>query len=719
MSTGASYYLEKVQLAGDQLANTLEEPCSCHVMEHLQMVSLPYKGQRATETAKDDLRALKSALENDIDRVGEFLKRRRQELKKKEQETRLVLNANKNNRNQTATPPSSQPSPTITPAVKNSPAAAARPSQAANYPPGLGSRIRLRSPPKSPANSVDNSPNIPTWGQLEAAKYPNILTRICLKLKESERKLNPVWLQVTVEQHNQRKRKNDGLFDLESAAKRAHSGLCAPIEHHPVRKDMFIADKFDVERILKEIRKPRAAGIDPGLRPGDFECDEYPYAPKKPSKKASTQTRRTEAPVVDRAITRRLARTGVKLVQPEMDTGNFSRDGGLARDPNQPPKPPQNRIKQLPPVPNNKGTKDLISDTQEAADLAKIADRKAQKATGIFKQYREELEAFSRRHESLAYPSSEVNDKIAAKQVKRQLRKEKFDELGSLVAETNRARADCKIMKAVVLQEFLTHGLISPVFPHLLEALRNANRISRRLRRSWARRFRHQNNYLYNLQQRSAELDHNAFGNLNRELKVQDQLVKQLEKEFKKKTAAVGCAQAEAAPKDKVEAVNRAIVRKEESKAILLEAQQEYREINADIKLLTPSSITQPVSVRSSPESLYNNGGKCAKLAKDVLEAREKLCTMAREIGTINTKIGSSPNEPVLSAVPARRRDFRIKTNAPWQGIPSGHSKLRKPSYLRYELGACLQEKAAAEATQEQEEMDEQQRIQEAAEALK
>jgi hypothetical protein len=132
----------------------------------------------------------------------------------------------------------------------------------------------------------------------------------------------------------------------------------------------------------------------------------------------------------------------------------------------------------------------------------------------------------------------------------------------------------------------------------------------------------------------------------------------------------------------------------------------------------------------SGTATSYKIAEKCALLAKETVEAKEKLITIAREIDSIEP----DKNGFRLSAIPARIRmlpainlkkgkscsEFVYWTNADAQRI---NTTPRKPSNLRYELGVCLAEKAAvesarvaeeaAQAAQEQAEKEENQRHQE------
>ena len=119
----------------------------------------------------------------------------------------------------------------------------------------------------------------------------------------------------------------------------------------------------------------------------------------------------------------------------------------------------------------------------------------------------------------------------------------------------------------------------------------------------------------------------------------------------------------------------------------------------------------------------YKEAEKCAHLAKQTVEAKQKLVAIARELETIDKKIGPDPNGPRLSAIPAHIRmlmvpaktkkgrtltAFAIRTNGVF---PSKYINTtpKKPSNLRHELGASLAEKEAAETAKQKAEEEEKQ----------
>ncbi|PMD13555.1 hypothetical protein NA56DRAFT_711946 [Hyaloscypha hepaticicola] len=120
----------------------------------------------------------------------------------------------------------------------------------------------------------------------------------------------------------------------------------------------------------------------------------------------------------------------------------------------------------------------------------------------------------------------------------------------------------------------------------------------------------------------------------------------------------------------------------------------------------------------------YKEAEKCAHLAKQTVEAKQKLVAIARELETVDKKIGPNPNRSQLSAIPAHIRmlmvpsktkagrpviEFAIRTNG---DFPNKYTNTipRKPSKLRHELGASLAEKEAAEVAKQKAEEEEKQR---------
>jgi hypothetical protein len=98
----------------------------------------------------------------------------------------------------------------------------------------------------------------------------------------------------------------------------------------------------------------------------------------------------------------------------------------------------------------------------------------------------------------------------------------------------------------------------------------------------------------------------------------------------------------------------------------------------------------------------YRVARKCAGLAKRNVEAKEKLNAMAREIDTINKRVGADVNGYQLSGIPVhiRMMDNSKKSHREmWTGLNDAfrvHWPAMKPSRLRYELGACLEGKSRA-----------------------
>jgi hypothetical protein len=737
MSAGASYFLEKYKLARDQLANS--EGCSCTVTDQEKYMTAPYKSKAATETAKLNLTGLRDVIEHETARFEEFLRTRREELKKKEQQEDAAKNQNSILRNPTSPRPS-QPSgaglasPPPTPPVSNS----------------------SRSPSKS---TVGNSSRA-TSGQPKTSKYPPGLgARIHLKLKESERVLTPSWRQnvptpvtqpnqaspAPVEQQNIRKRKNEGLFDLESAAKRPHLGYCAPCVYEI--KNPFIADKYSYKE-GEPAAIPKQADIYTKHRAESTEAEAEP-------------TGQAKAPV-EGATTRRKRAAGAKLVEPQGDTGNFSREGGLAKEPTTEPiqYPPRNGLKRLP---RNGGTKAFRLTKAEVNNdykaMAKMRKDEALKEA-IFKPLREELFAFARRHESDEYTPSRIYISMIAKRAERKARLEKTAENRNLILDGyQQAKQAFEEAKLEFAERKLALRKQQDANEDIKQIVWDVKARFRKSRASWNRVL---SQHLESLKRgKTPQQAQNDLRRFQREEEVRQQRLDELTTDYQQKWAALTQARVlwpDQKRKDCQEAIRKAIPPLNESGKILHDYKQEHdawllaqhKELNAGewhkIEQPQARTITQikesycrtgappdtqaedrMIQIPAEPQlmvlkegekepngstSSYKKGKKCAFLAKDTVEAKEKLVTITRELDTINQTLGTDPSTiPRLSAVPAHIRmlpglnlrqgkptsEFVIKTNAHVQRTP----QLRKSSNLRYELGACLVEKAAAEAAAE------------------
>jgi hypothetical protein len=390
MSTGCKYFLEKYKLARDQLANASSEPCTCAVKAHERLMAAPYKTRAATKAAEKELTSLRDITEKDVDSAEEYLKKIKEELKKKEEELRqnAVNEGNDSIR---------QPSPRLIITNKKSPL------RSPQSPPRVNIVLynstsplrRSQSPGTGPASSATQT-NVVNGANNGEVKPPS--PKIIFKVKNStlvrgshihlkvmNSKLTPAWkiLQpvpqtptsapAPVEQPKAtRKRKNGGLFDLESAAKRPHLGFCKPMPVHEATNRPFIADDYDYQEIRTALKSKNATA--PNENP------------------------------VERATTRRMTTAGAKLHKPEGD--NFSREGGLRKT-----------------LPQNRGLKlFLVTKKEVKRDYDEIASRKKEEA--IFQALREEIKAFAKRYDSEECPT-EVYTKMKAKQAERRAQKER------------------------------------------------------------------------------------------------------------------------------------------------------------------------------------------------------------------------------------------------------------------------------------------------------
>jgi hypothetical protein len=708
MSTGCKYFLAKYKLARDQLANASSEPCTCAVKAHERLMAAPYKTRAATKAAEKELTGLRDVTEKDVDSAEEYLKKRREELKKEEElrqnianganngnirqsPTRLILNVRGKSPLQRSQSPGTGPassatqtnganganngnnrqSPTRANIILCNPNSPFRRSQS----PGSG--------PVAPATgSNDNSgvsDSIPATSRpSQTGQTPNRGSRLHLKVRGLG--LTPAWeipqlvpqtptsASAPVEQPKPtRKRKNEGLFDLESAAKRPHLGFCKPMPVH-----------------------------NPGPRP--FIADDYNYQEVRAALKSKNIIVPDEIPV-ERATTRRMTTAGAKLHKPEGD--NFSREGGLRKT-----------------LPQNRGLKlFLLTKKEVKSDYDEIASRKKEEA--IFQALREEIKAFARRHDSEECPN-EIYTNMKAKQAKRRAQKERnrqhrrhvqtvYSEVKPVLTE---AKEEFKEKYFAMMRERNTNGY-TPALDTFIDDAFEADATYNRNKAAYFE-------LLKTLREASAEEAFNGLTKIKDETELKEAKIAELTATLEQKIGTYG--QTLNLPGDVAKLAAAEVVKANKA----LETEQkcfkawtnslgddpEYEQQANDNDKMVMDPKEPEKKVRSGTATGYIIAEKCALLAKETVEAKEKLITMAREIDSIEP----AENRFRLSAIPARIRmlpalnlkkgkpcgEFVYRTNADTQRI---NTTPRKPSNLRYELGACLAEKAVAEAAKAVEEV--------------
>ncbi|KAE9380723.1 hypothetical protein N431DRAFT_523054 [Stipitochalara longipes BDJ] len=832
MSTGASYFTNRLKLARSHLEDPESEACACMVKDHEKIMACPYKHKEANITARRDLAAVKNVTEGSAQLLEKFLELRKKELEKFEEEAlkagdeqnninnqpseqnnndnenQIALNIAEEQNDNNDQPAEHNNNDNNDKTARNSASLGLAQSLGAAdlYAPGPSGRSNRFYAPKSAcpghgheiAASKQKSPGLGVRIRLkcqnkELARTPahdheveasnsrslGLGARIYLKLKDDERVLTPAWNQNTPEpaddleilddiapvdepapsigqRENQLKRKNYKLFDLESAAKRPHLGFCAPPPVHPIRKPFF-ANKYRYQE-----EKPTAF------------LDNSPPEPEEPAKGASNQS--PPAIRTAGAMTRKLTAAGAEIVKPVGD--NYAPQGGLtkgkgnAKDVTPEPKQqrqPADKKKKLSMYwsdggitgINGKTDKFKLTKKEIESDYAMIAERRAQEAKWRAKP--EELKASAQHHESMEYPHTKTYDRMLARQstkaAKNEVVKKKAesDPLSKLLTSKNKALKSCAKLNADMMEEYRNNGRTEK-FKKLTKAAGEASKHLEMCTEAWRDAFDDvKETHLQDVKLDSAQKDFNKLQKLQQERNERENFIAELKRDLNTKLAAGIKAKA----LNDEQLVKQAVSQAELAAKILLNFEEKHQEwLDANNEKLNPAPIageekekeseprlpvpeisyvrtrfdeSSPPLVAQAPvvkipdrrnrpaeqiSKTYKVAAECASLAKDALEAKKKIITTIKELDIISQKIGASPKKPVLSAVPAhlyileRPRD-EIRTNAPLQRIP----KLRKPSNLRYKLGACLEEKAAAEAATQaaeearvQAEIEEQQR---------
>jgi len=463
---------------------------------------------------------------------------------------------------------------------------------------------------------------------------------------------------------------------MESIAKRSHLGYCAPFVKHVAAKP-FRADNYD------------------------YKTPPSTFVPK------SQRTIMPEIPF-ERATTRRMALKGAKLHAPEGD--NFSRDGGLKRN--------------LPTC----GPISSANKNEIRSDLEAIFSRKRHEA--MYEPLKDELKAFSRRYgcEERApqiYLDRKAREEEKAKakmkvegeiERKRKAAERAFNKKQAFHIENRAHEAHLKELladsrcKYKALQEERKTIDDSPALASLVEFALEAEQ-----------KFKKFKNWPTEQKIEPAKDAFDAQLDFQRQNTIHENNLDQVEADYHQKLAVVSherergasgaaydavISDLEEALAKRMEFTTRYKHWKKERLAEIDDLQQEAESGNYGAEV---AKLNKKESAGSSCAK-YKVAFQCAILAKKAVDLKKELTGMAKEIETINEKIGLDDNSYRLSALPPHiqklkdgigRNKSRIFDNPTPQRAPR---QPIGPSRLRYKLGTCLAKKEAVEAAEAAEE---------------
>jgi hypothetical protein len=645
-STGSIYFIAKYKLARNGLAALESPPCSHQEAIYEALVSTPYRSVFATKAAKKDLKRLGKVLENEVKCVEELLDKRREDLGRKEREKEQNRTNGPNNDEQAVTPRLR-----INLRVNNSPSVTSGLSQ-----PQLsnsGPRPKVILPAKNLKLTPPNVPQASPSTHIQSGPPSS----------------------ATTEQQKSNKRKNEGLFNLEPPSKRPHLDYCRAIPEHVAAKP--------------------------------FRADDYDY--KTPPSTFVPKSQRTIVPEIpaERATTRRMTAKGARLHTPEDD--NFNPDGGLKRI-----------IPACRPVSSAKKN-EIRSDFE-----AMVARRKAEE---IYRPLLNELKAFARRYDCEEAPDLVYWEEKARKEVKKKAGevKRKAEEAKKILGDElafrhqNRAHeqrfellvADFKEKNEAVLEGAKINGMTQGLTP-LIEATERAAKEVEDFKSRWDNWKKGARSKVDGFQEPAekvfdAQLEfqrQNSIHEWHLNGLVADFTHKMKAPDYKKELNGVGRrfdsmvvetgASAKKVEKFKVWYQDW----KTERLAQIAELQQNAKVDNRRTK--EPNSHER--DLKHDHCLKYRVAHKCAEFARENVEAKEKINNMAREIDTINQKLGPDVNGYQLSGIPVHIRmldNDEKHHRVTWSSVNGAfrvHRQVPRSSPLRYELGSCLAEKARAVA---------------------
>ena len=623
------------------------------------------------------------------------------------------------------------------------------------YPPGLGSRITLKF--KGKKRTLNEVNGLPTGPSNDVQMSDNISPVD-----------NPV--PVITNPKQSLKRKNDNLFDLESIAKRTHHGYCDPPPVHPISRP-FLADNYNY---LNEKSPPTPVdnSTPEPEEPAEPKAGQPPVQIRTAGAMTRRQTAngaKLVKPVGDNyapqgGLTR--PRGKAKTIGPEPAPKKTPADKKKKK------MPMYGQCGGITSIKDGLTERSKADMKKEFdSDMALIAARKANAAK--FKAEREQLYAHARQNESMEYPDTSTYDRMVAKRNTKldkdanenETQNVESDPLSRLLKIKNKAIKISERLHTAVSDEFNKNGA-SEEHTRLNQAATAADLHLQGYRQAWRDAFdpvKFKEKHLEAMREALRPVPPAAtktpltFTELSKIQQERDDRETHLDNLITKYRAKEDAVEQARARNDK-EAWKEATIEADNAEKIFDRSEkqhQEWFEANNDALNAAPTTSTEaedvvfkdgktqtPYTVQkstsrtrivpnagrftqapvfrpknSTPEKktgskTYKIASQCANLAKDILENKEKITAAVREVKSIEKIHGpllGPLNKPVLSAVPARLRmlkpSFQMTTLA-----PKRIQTPRKPSNLRYELGACLQEEAASEAAQLQAEIDEQQR---------
>jgi hypothetical protein len=691
MSTGTKYYINKYKLAHDDVAKPDSKACECEVKAIEELMAAPYKTFRATKTARKDLKDLRDVTEKDADVFEEFLVKTREELKNKEGgEKQTAENGAHECKDRQRSP-----KPKIILHVKNSPL---RRSQSAGS--GSGSTT-------SASDSINNDGANDCKGKQTSPK-----PRIILNVPNS-----PL-----------RRKRSSSSSTSGSNAKGAQNEQVKP----PSPRIILNVPNSPLRRKRSSSSSTSRLNAN-GAQTGQVK----PPSPRIILNVPNSPLRRTQSPVEIAAVpvtqTNTTSNGTAKPPSPriKLNVSNSTLRRSQSPKIGQPRQSPVRIRLRI----NNLSTQawEKVSESVEETPAPTQAPAQQQQEQNPRKRKNESLfdleSAAKRQHSELCKPGPihEISKPFIADHYKYVNHKPTSIWDGITIHEdistkqmvtrnmTKKGaakRGEPEKRRKVLLQppkkddplrfgtsEFIRDQEIADDL-EAIKARKEEQIKFRDLREKMKAMARHYN---------SEEAPNHQIYN---KMKV-EQAKKEAEAEKNQLDgyqAKKGFGQVKAKCEQEVE-----LVHQEPAKNVF--------EANDHMILDDPMDLGIFQTEKKAMKA-YKEAEKCAHLAKQTVEAKQKLVAIARELETIDKQIGPDPNGPQLSAIPTHIRmlmvpaktkkgrtltEFEIRTNGEF---PSKYINTtpRKPSNLRHELGASLAEKEAAETAKQKAEEEEKQR---------
>lgn len=746
MSTGVKYFIDKYDLAHD-VAKPHSKACECEVKAVEELMAAPYKTFRATKTAGKELKGLSDVTEKDVVFFEEFLEERREELKNKEEEEkqtggngahdckarqskpRLILTFKNSTlrRSQSAdsgTGPASSASDSSKTEVYNDCKAKEPPTKKPrlilNYP--NSPLRRSRSTESGSGSSSSGSSKTEAYEDCKAKETPSKKPRLILNFSKSP------------------------LRRSRSAKSRSTIKTASPTSGSTSKNganDCKGKQTFKKLRIILKVpdsplRRSRSSGSGSTIEIASLASGSTKKNGAKDCKGKQKSKTPRKAPLRRKKSTRKTAASPATEARPTTN--------------NKKTKPPTPRIKLI--VPNSTLRHSPSPEIEQPRQRSvRIRLRINDLSTQAWEKVSESVE------------ETPATTKVPAQlEQKQKPRKRKIESLFDLESAAKRPHSElCKpapvhqISKPFIADHYkyvnykptsIWDGTI------IHEDLSTKQMVTRGMARSRAKRgepeggrkkvlqppkkddplrfgtseFIKDQEIADDLEAIKARKEEQAkFRELQEKLKAMarhhnseeapnHQVYNKMKEQAKKKAdeeenqlgghqAKKVFGQVKAEDKQEVELVNQ-------------EPAKDAIEINDNMILDEPMDLGIFTAEKKAMKA-YKEAEKCAHLAKQTVEAKQKLVAIARELETIDKKIGSDPNGPPLSAIPAHIRmlivpaktkaENPIRTNC---DFPNKYTNTtpRKPSNLHFELGACISGKEVAEAAKQKVAEEEQRR---------